>query len=109
MRKLTRMISNEIIIKIIIEFINSVFEKDRKYVVIDEITLKLIKGSVVDYEQVMIRSAFQVFTNLDRNYIIYVLKRSPIIQMLKNLAAVKCHFHPKKVLSSSVYNCLYNP
>jgi len=40
------------------------FEKDnRKYAVIDELTLKLLKGATIDYENVMIRSGFVIATN----------------------------------------------
>ena len=98
MRKLTRMISNDIIIKIIIEFINSVFEKDRKYVVIDEITLKLIKGSVVDYEQVMIRSAFQVFINITRNNIYLCIKKISDNPNAEKSCSCKVSFSPKEGL-----------
>ena len=40
---------------------SSVYEKDSKtYAVIDEITLGMLKGSKIDYENIMIRSGFVV-------------------------------------------------
>jgi len=41
-----------------------VYEKgDNKYVLVDEITLGFLKGSKIDYEQVMIRAGFVVADN----------------------------------------------
>jgi Fe-S cluster assembly iron-binding protein IscA len=39
----------------------SVYEKDnRKYAVVDELTLNLLKGSKIDFEEVMVRAGFVV-------------------------------------------------
>ncbi len=48
------------------ELIQSVYEKDdKKYVVVDEITMNLLKGSTIDYEQLMIRAGFVVNAIID--------------------------------------------
>ncbi|XP_071962889.1 iron-sulfur cluster assembly 2 homolog, mitochondrial-like [Antedon mediterranea] len=40
-----------------------VFEKDGAKLVIDEMSLEYVKGSVVDYQEELIRSAFQIVNN----------------------------------------------
>ena len=40
-----------------------VFEKDGVSVVVDEITLDMIKGSTLDYKTEMIRTSFEVVDN----------------------------------------------
>eukprot|EP01017_Pseudomicrothorax_dubius_P009943 TRINITY_DN13489_c0_g2_i1.p1 TRINITY_DN13489_c0_g2~~TRINITY_DN13489_c0_g2_i1.p1 ORF type:complete len:169 (+),score=34.43 TRINITY_DN13489_c0_g2_i1:47-508(+) len=41
----------------------AIIRDGKKYLVVDELTLKLIKGSAIDYEDVMVRSAFVVQDN----------------------------------------------
>jgi len=46
----------------------SLYERNnKKYVVVDELTLKLMKGATIDYENVMIRSGFVVIDCLLEN------------------------------------------
>ncbi|XP_033105434.1 iron-sulfur cluster assembly 2 homolog, mitochondrial-like [Anneissia japonica] len=42
---------------------DKVFEKDGAKLVVDEMSLEYVKGSIVDYQEEMIRSAFQVVAN----------------------------------------------
>ena len=39
------------------------FEQDGAKVVIDELSLSLLEGSIIDYEQELIRSSFRIIDN----------------------------------------------
>ncbi len=68
---LEKKISKQKFISKIVNHIVSCYEKDNKrYAVVDEITLKFLKGATVDFENVMIRAGFVVLEISMATYLI---------------------------------------